>query len=142
VSGKALTVIEVPVLTRRIGRDEVIGQRDVAWVSRPVDAISANHIRDAAKLIGMAARRSIRPDRPVRETDVSAPVLVPRNSLVTLMVETERMRLTAQGRALQDGAKGEVVRVVNTKSNTTVSGVVVADGKVTVQADGRPQNTE
>jgi flagella basal body P-ring formation protein FlgA len=52
------------------------------------------------------------------------------------------MRLTAQGRALQDGAKGEVVRVVNTKSNTTVSGVVVADGKVTVQADGRPQNTE
>ena len=138
VSGKALAMIEVPVLNRRVGRNEVIGQRDIAWVSRPVDAVSANHIRDARKLVGMSARRSIRPDRPVRETDVTAPVLVPRNSLVTLMLQNEQMRLTAQGRALQDGAKGEVIRVVNTKSNTTVSGVVVADGAVTVEAGSRP----
>jgi flagella basal body P-ring formation protein FlgA len=142
VSGKALAMIDVPVLTRRVGRDELIGQRDIAWVSRPVDTVTANHIRDADKLVGMAARRSIRPDRPVRETDVTAPVLVPRNSLVTLMLETDRMRLTAQGRALQDGAKGEVVRVVNTKSNTTVSGVVVADGTVAVEAGSRPQPRE
>ncbi|MBK1697720.1 flagellar basal body P-ring formation chaperone FlgA [Rhodovibrio salinarum] len=142
VSGKALAMVEIPVLTRRIGRDEVIGQRDIAWVTRPVDAITANHIRDARKLVGMSARRSIRPERPVRETDVTAPVIVPRNSLVTLMLQTEQMRLTAQGRALQDGAKGEVVRVVNTKSNTTVSGVVVADGTVAVQAGSRPQSQE
>ncbi|MBK1670070.1 flagella basal body P-ring formation protein FlgA [Rhodovibrio sodomensis] len=142
VSGKALTTIEVPVLNRRVGRDEVIGQRDIAWVSRPVDAVSANHIRDAGKLVGMSARRSIRPDRPVRATDVTAPVLVPRNSLVTLMLQNEQMRLTAQGRALQDGAKGEVIRVVNTKSNTTVSGVVVAGGTVAVEAGSRPRASE
>lgn len=136
VSGKALTMIDVPVLTRRVGRGEVIGQRDIAWVTRPADEVRRNHVRDPRKLVGMSARRSIRPDRPVRETDVTAPVLVPRNSLVTLMLRTEQMRLTVQGRALQDGAKGEVIRVVNTKSNTTVSGVVVADGTVTV--DGQP----
>ena len=142
VSGKALAMIEVPVLNRRVGRDEVIGQRDVAWVSRPVDKVSANHIRDAGKLVGMSARRSIRPDRPVRETDVTAPVLVPRNSLVTLLLQTSQLRLTAQGRALQEGAKGEVIRVVNTKSNTTVSGVVVADGTVTVEAGNSPRSRE
>jgi flagella basal body P-ring formation protein FlgA len=31
-----------------------------------------------------------------------------------------------------------MIRVVNTKSNTTVSGVVVADGTVTVEAGSRP----
>jgi flagella basal body P-ring formation protein FlgA len=142
VSGKALAMLEVPVLNRRVGRDEVIGQRDISWVGRPADEITANHIRDARKLVGMSARRSIRPDRPVRETDVTAPVLVPRNSLVTLMLQTDQMRLTAQGRALQDGAKGEVIRVVNTKSNTTVAGVVVADGTVTVEPGSRPQARE
>lgn len=142
VSGKALAMLEVPVLNRRVGRDEVIGQRDISWVARPADEITANHIRDARKLVGMSARRSIRPDRPVRETDVTAPVLVPRNSLVTLMLQTDQMRLTAQGRALQDGAKGEVIRVVNTKSNTTVAGVVVADGTVTVEPGRRPQARE
>jgi flagella basal body P-ring formation protein FlgA len=142
VSGKALAMLQVPVLNRRVGRDEVIGQRDISWVARPADAVTANHIQDARKLVGMSARRSIRPDRPVRETDVTAPVLVPRNSLVTLMLQTEQMRLTAQGRALQDGAKGEVIRVVNTKSNTTVAGVVVADGTVTVEAGSRPQARE
>ena len=142
VSGKALSMIEVPVLTRRVGRDEVIGQRDIAWVSRPVDAVNGNHVREAGKLVGMAARRAIQPDRPVRDTDVTAPVLVARNSLVTLMLQTERMRLTVQGRALQDGAKGESVRVVNTKSNTTVSGIVVADGTVTVNVGSSPQSGE
>jgi flagella basal body P-ring formation protein FlgA len=142
VSGRAVAMVDVPVLTRRIGRDELISDGDIAWVRRPADDLQRNVLLDPADLAGMSARRAIRADRPVRATDVRAPRLVARNALVTLMLETDRMRLTAQGRALQDGAKGEVVRVLNTKSNTTVAGVVVADGTVAVQAGSRPISEE
>ena len=42
------------------------------------------------------------------------------------------MVLTVQGRALEDGAAGQVVRVMNTKSNTVVNGVVVKAATVRV----------
>jgi flagella basal body P-ring formation protein FlgA len=43
------------------------------------------------------------------------------------------MRLTATGRALENGSRGEVVRVVNTMSKKTVSGQVVAAETVAVR---------
>jgi flagella basal body P-ring formation protein FlgA len=42
------------------------------------------------------------------------------------------MKLTAQGKALDDGAKGDTVRIHNSRSKNTVEGVVVGDGKVRV----------
>jgi flagella basal body P-ring formation protein FlgA len=42
------------------------------------------------------------------------------------------MELSVQGRALEDGSQGDVVRVMNTKSNTVVSAVVVDSGVVVV----------
>ncbi|HMA14754.1 MAG: flagella basal body P-ring formation protein FlgA [Bacteroidota bacterium] len=42
------------------------------------------------------------------------------------------MQLTAQGRALENGAEGDVVRVMNTSSNTVVSAVVIDSGVVEV----------
>jgi flagella basal body P-ring formation protein FlgA len=132
VSGEALQMVEVPVPNRRIRRGETISDADLVWKRVAADRLKRNHVVAAENLVGQSARRGLQPDRPVRDTDVRAPVLVGKNSLVTLELTTERMRLTAQGRALQDGAAGEVIRVVNTKSNTTVTGVVVADGTVSV----------
>ncbi|MGY9002469.1 MAG: flagellar basal body P-ring formation chaperone FlgA [Rhodospirillales bacterium] len=43
------------------------------------------------------------------------------------------MSLSAQGKALEDGAKGDTVRVHNIRSKNIVEGVVTGDGKVRVQ---------
>ena len=68
----------------------------------------------------------------VRTTDLQTPVVVGKNSLVTIRLETNRMQLSVQGRALEDGAAGDVVRVMNTKSNSVVNAVVVDTGSVVV----------
>ena len=69
----------------------------------------------------------------MRARDVSAPRLVTRGSLVTIKVETPYMMVTAQGRALQDGAMGDTVRVTNTQSNRTIEGIVASAGVVRIQ---------
>ncbi len=124
VTGRAVTMTEVPVLSRRMTPGEVIRPGDLDWRRLPAGRLAKNAVIDPANLLGKAPRRAIRPGEPVRATDLREPVLVPKNSLVTLMLETERMVLTVQGRALEDGARGQVVRVMNTKSNTIVTGVV------------------
>ena len=132
VTGSVLRMTEVPVLNRRLVPGEVIGAADVAWRRLRADRIASNVVVDPSKIIGMSPRRAIRPDEVIRATNLREPVMVPKNSLVIVMLETDRMVLTAQGRALQDGASGDVIRVMNTKSNTVINGIVSQAGTVRV----------
>jgi flagellar basal body P-ring formation protein FlgA len=132
VTGRAGSVIEVPVLNRSVKSGEVIGEADIAWVELRQARTNDDVLRDAGALVGMSPRRTLPPNAPVRSRDLREPSLVTRGSLVTIRLESRSMVLTAQGRALEDGADGQVVRVVNTMSNRTIEATVAGPGIVAV----------
>lgn len=132
VTGRAMVMTEVPVLRRNLKPGEVIRSSDIDWISLPVKRLSRSTVVDQQSLIGMSPRRPIRSQQIIRATDIETPVVVAKNSLVTIRLETERMVLTVKGRALEDGAQGDVVRVMNTKSNSVVNAVVLDAGWVVV----------
>jgi flagella basal body P-ring formation protein FlgA len=132
VTGRALEMTEVPVLARSVTPGEVIRARDVAWISVRENRLTRTTVVEAAGLVGMSPRRPIRARDLIRSTDLETPVMVTKNSLVTIRLQTARMQLTVQGRALEDGAEGDVVRVMNTTSNNVVNAVVVDSGSVMV----------
>ena len=132
ISGRAVTMTEVPVLRRRIEPGEVIRAEDIEWSSARADRIGRDIIIDAENLVGMSTRRPIRPGDPVLASELRAPVVVAKNSLITIRLETERMTLTAQGRAMEAGSSGDVIRVMNTKSNKIINAAVVDSGTVRV----------
>ncbi len=136
ISGRAIEMIEIPVLRRRMLPGEVIGERDIAWQDARADRISRNVVRDPVNLVGKSPRRPIRAEKPVLGSELRQPVLVSKNSLVTIRLQTARMVLTARGRAMEPGAKGDVIRVVNTKSNQIISASVTASGTVEVVPGG------
>ncbi|MEX0760227.1 MAG: flagellar basal body P-ring formation chaperone FlgA [Tistlia sp.] len=132
LSGRVLELVEVPVLLRRVGAGEILGVGDIGWEMRPADRVSANLLTDPAQMIGQSPTRGLRAGDPVRAGDLQAPVLVPRNAPVTLRYRSAGMTLTAQGRSLDEGGAGSLVRVVNLKSNTIVQAVVTQAGVVDV----------
>lgn len=132
VTGKAHRVSQVPVLARRVSRGEVIREADLEWVAMRTDHLPRNSILDAGKLLGMAAKRPLRAQRPLATTDVRAPVLVPKRSLVTIVCRQPRMTLTSRGQAMEDGSEGDVIRVANTQSHTVIEAVVVGPHMVAV----------
>lgn len=132
LTGRALELAEVPVLSRNLKPGDVVQARDIDWISVPTNRLTRTTVLDAASLIGMSPRRPVRAQNLVRTTDLQTPVVVGKNSLVTIRLETARMQLTVQGRALEDGAAGDVVRVMNTKSNSVVNAIVVDTGSVVV----------
>jgi len=133
VSGRAIQLAEVPTLGRQVMPGEAIQAADIAWIPMPVDRVGRGVVLDLDLLVGMTTRRPLRVGEPIRQHDLLHPVVVPKNSLVSIVYQTERMVLTAQGRALEDGALGRVVRIMNTKSNTVINAVVEATGRVSVQ---------
>ncbi|MCP5366038.1 MAG: flagellar basal body P-ring formation protein FlgA [Hyphomicrobiales bacterium] len=132
-SGRLQRMSEIPVPAHDIARGTVIRAEDLKWVKVQTRRLHDQVVADSADLIGKAPRRSLRRDHPVRQSEVQAPVLVAKRSLVTMHLEVGTMSLTARGKALDDGALGETVRVTNLQSNTVVQGVVTGPGRVAVK---------
>jgi flagellar basal body P-ring formation protein FlgA len=133
LSGRAHETTPVPVLRRMIGSGEIIRKDDVEMVRVREDRAARDVVTDPQRLIGTTPRGHLRAGEPVREGETRPPLVVTRNSTVTIVLQTGHMTLTAQGRASEDGAKGDSIRVVNQQSKKTIEAVVTGPDVVTVQ---------
>jgi flagellar basal body P-ring formation protein FlgA len=63
---------------------------------------------------------------------------VHKGDLVTVILNTASMQLTAQGKAVEDGAMGASIRVTNTQSNRVIDTVVSGPNQVVVGSGTMP----
>ena len=66
------------------------------------------------------------------------PELVQRNETVTLIYEVPGVTLTVRGKALEAGAEGDAIGVLNEQSKRTIQGVVIAPGRLIIP-NGAPK---
>ncbi|MGR3659619.1 MAG: flagellar basal body P-ring formation chaperone FlgA [Paracoccaceae bacterium] len=128
VSGTGLWA-EILVPVRTIRAKEIIGANDVIWKS--VDLEGA--IADISEIVGQEARIALYPGRPIRRGDVGPPAIINRNDVVVLVFSKGGLRIMVEGRSLGRGAAGELIRVMNIASRTTISGRIQSDGSVEVK---------
>lgn len=136
INGRVVSLTAVPVLVRRVLPGEVIKPGDVTTIPIAANQVSQEAVLDARALVGQTPRRPLRERQPILMSDVRAPVLVTKGAAVTMVLESPGLLLTAKGQALEDGAKGETIRIMNTQSNRTVEAVVTAAGAARVSASG------
>jgi flagellar basal body P-ring formation protein FlgA len=134
ITGHVSIKRNVPILARRLEGGTVIGAGDLDWIEVPEERITADVVTEPDQLIGREVRRDAHEGEILRSRDIIPPRLVLRGSLVTMKIETPYILVTAQGKAEQDGAKGETIRVMNTQSNRVVEGIVTAPGIVEIRA--------
>lgn len=116
------------VATRTIRAKSLIGAEDLTVVSAEVPGA----MTDPAQAIGLEARVAIYAGKPLRASDIGTPTLITRNQIVPLIYLWGGLAISTEGRSLGQGAAGEVIRVINLGSRTTVSGRVGTDGSVYV----------
>jgi len=136
ITGQVVSIIDIPVLNRRMKPGAVIHKGDVDLISVESRRTQRNIITDIEALIGKTPKRVVMPGRPIRAGEIRAPILVRKGSLATLTLETGNMLLTVKVRAAEDGSQGETIRVVNTRSNKSVEGLVTGHGRVVVPTMG------
>jgi len=82
--------------------------------------------------IGQEARVVLYAGRPIRPGDIGPAAIVDRNQIVRLIFQSGSLQIVTEGRSLGRGGVGDFIRVMNLSSRTTVSGIIAADGSVTV----------
>ncbi len=132
VSGRAYGLMEVPALTGSVARDEIIDAADIGWVEVRAGRLRPDAILDASSLVGMQAKRALRPNEALRAYDVKQVAAIEKGALITVVYEQAGLTLTVQARALEEAAKGESLRVVNMQSNRTIEAVASGPGKAVV----------
>src|SRR5439155_136890 len=80
---------------------------------------------------GLIAKRALAAGKPIRQADLMKPELVARNETVTIVFEVPGIMLTTRGKALEAGAQGDLVNVLNVQSKRTVQATVSGPGRVT-----------
>ncbi|SCB53940.1 flagella basal body P-ring formation protein FlgA [Bradyrhizobium shewense] len=131
-TGTAIETVEVAVLTRDIERLDLLKSSDVALERRPKAEVTGEPAsRDRS--LGMQLRRPMRAGTPLRAADIVKPDFVVRDQNVTIIYQVPGLYLTSRGKAIESGAEGDTVSVLNVQSKRTLTGVVTGRGQVTIQ---------
>jgi len=137
-TGTAVETMEAAVPTRALARGDVIKASDFVVERRPRSEFASEPPAQPAEIAGYAARRAVRAGQPLRSADLMKAEIVQRNDTVTLHYAVPGIVLSMRGKALESGAEGDTVSVLNIQSKRAIQGVVTAPGHVTVMAPPAP----
>lgn len=136
VTGRAYPVSDVPVLTRDMRAGDIVRHSDIDWVRIPANRIGQNVITSLDQLVGMSPRYQARAGEPLRLADMVPPVVVQKGAEVDMLLSSGALTLIARGRALENGAIGDIINVLNTRSNRTLRGVVDGPNSIRIDTPG------
>jgi flagella basal body P-ring formation protein FlgA len=105
-------------------------QRDSLKLDRmEADKISKAHYLESQGLEGQELLRAVRAGEPIRVSDLRPATLVKRGEMVLMTIGTPAtFEISVKAEAMQDGRVGEQIKLRNTESGRTLSGVVTGKG--------------
>ncbi|MDF7673435.1 flagellar basal body P-ring formation chaperone FlgA [Acetobacteraceae bacterium ESL0709] len=96
--------------------------------------LSSQALPDQDNIIGMSLSHAVVAGEPVLATDLRRVTLVHQGDPVLITYDSPGIRLTATGRALEDGGSGQFIHALNLGSKMIVQGKVLSSGEVRVDA--------
>jgi flagellar basal body P-ring formation protein FlgA len=131
-TGSISESFEALVPTRAIAQGEVMRASDLVPARRPKSEGAPNVVREAEQAVGMVAKRPLRAGQAIRESDFAKQELVARNENVTISYEVPGINVSIRGQALEPGAQGDLINVLNVQSKKTLQATVTGRGRVSV----------
>ena len=109
-------VKDIVVSTRPLERHSIITGEDVRLEKMHLADLQSNVVTDPVEVIGKRTKRTIEANTPLRLAFLEIPPLVKRGDMVTIIAETDVLRITTRGIVTENGGKGDMVRVINVNS--------------------------
>jgi flagella basal body P-ring formation protein FlgA len=133
VTGQIKRMIKVPVLRNTLQNGDIIGANDINFIDVEEQTLQHDVILHANDMVGLTPRRIAYAGKLILQGTLGKPQLVTRGDAVNITFREGPLVLTAKGKALQSGAKGDLVRVTNTNSSRTVDAFITGENQVAVR---------
>jgi flagella basal body P-ring formation protein FlgA len=134
VSGHFYPISQIPVLKEPLRPGDIISKDDIDYVEMRSIDISSSMVTEASSLIGQTPRHGINVMKPVILSDIQMPIIVKKGDLVTMVLKNNALSLTAQGKAMENGAAGDAIHVMNSSSKQVVDAIVTGAQTVSIKS--------
>jgi flagella basal body P-ring formation protein FlgA len=138
-TGTVTELAPAVALTRSLRAGEVIKTSDLVTERRPKLEVGPDAV-GSEQAVGLAAKAALRSGQVLRQGDLVRAQVVQRNEAVTIVYEVPGVTLTVRGKAVEAGAVGDVVSVLNVQTNRTIQGTVIGPGRIAI-GPPKPQVT-
>jgi len=138
LSGRVQAMVELPVPRRALMPGDVVGTEDLQWTRLRAGVLRGEAIRQPAQAVGQALRHAVAAGQPILVTDLGRPVMVPKGTPLMLQLEAPGLQVTAQGVAVEAGALGERIHVMNPYSRAVLEAEITAPGHARVVPGAAP----
>jgi len=122
----------VAITSKPIARNQQISKLDIILEDRDISKLNRGYYSKISDVAGLVTRNQIRSGIVINPGQIRAPYLVQRGQTVRILVKTPNYEVAMHGKALSNGALGEIIRVKNTKSQRVVEGIVSAQGVIEI----------
>jgi flagella basal body P-ring formation protein FlgA len=133
-TGSLTETFEAVVPTHEIAQGQLIKVSDLAVERRPKASSTPTTLTTIEQAQGLSTKHALRAGQVIRQADVAKPELVGRGETVTIVFQVPGILLTILGKAVEPGALGDVINVVNVQSKHTLQATVIGPGRVSVNA--------
>jgi len=128
---EAPKAVLVAALARDLPRGAIVRREDITLVPSPARYIGQGEGRPE-DFVGLETRRALKAFSPIRSSDFRTPPVIRKGERVKLVYSSSGLRLTVDGLAQSDAARGEAVRVLNTHSRRTIDAVAESAGEARI----------
>lgn len=137
LTGNYDVIKQLPVLARTVRADEVISSDDIIYEKQSGRFQRNDLVTDARMLIGKSPKHTISQNRPIRQDELENPALMHKGARVTMLYRSGNLEIRTVGQVLDNGAKGDVVRVKNLSSKSVIDATVETSDLVRVSPLGK-----
>ncbi|APZ43033.1 flagellar basal body P-ring formation chaperone FlgA [Acidihalobacter ferrooxydans] len=124
--------IEVVVAARPLLRGTHVAGGQLTHAERNAASLPYGYFTQASEVVGQVLTRNLAPGAVLTPQGLRPPMLVKRGQIVSVTAGSGGLSVSTHGEALQNGARGALIRVRNLQSNRIVQGRVTSVGTVHV----------
>lgn len=136
LTGIATEMVTVPVLANPMSANSIVSKADIVDTQIPKKTVRAGMILRADDLVGMTLKRTVKADQPLSTADVTPPLMVKRNEIITVIYRNGPIVLSAKARALSNAVRGDTVMLINVNSKKQFEATITGPQQAEVQLNG------
>ncbi|MCD6231491.1 flagellar basal body P-ring formation protein FlgA [Candidatus Aerophobetes bacterium] len=123
---------EVLVTSKRIPPNYIFKKEDLHREKREITSPLIEPIINLSEIVGKRAIKSIPSSTILEKNMISSPFLIKKGDIITIFKEEGNIEVSTKGKALENGEKGSLIRVLNINSQKELQGIVISTHTVKV----------
>lgn len=123
---------KVLVAKKIIHRGTRISAEDLLFSEQNLARLTRGYFLSTHDINTMLAKRTITAKTIITPSHLKLPFLIKKGQNVTIFAEVSGIEIKMQGKAMMNGAKGDLIKVKNSSSEKVLQVIVKAAGKVEV----------